>query len=181
VPGGAIAGSGRAFRLDPDILPARLAGGAADLSFVIDGERAIVRRPLGGRTATLAIPIRAYAGVAVRVAPNGSGGRIRAFVELLHDDPSLTLTLAVADEPEDIAADWRAWGKKLKLPLLLVGADGTIIRPLDQVGALVVGTSQPRRRHSFFAGRRTRFQRRRKTGRGGPMDKLTGSEIIARS
>ena len=72
------------------------------------------------------MPVAAYRGVAVRMEPIGDNGDVRVFVELLHADPTLTLPLVVADEPEEIAADWQAWGRALNLPLLVVGQDGTV-------------------------------------------------------
>ena len=70
--GGAPAGSGRSFRLDPFTLPVRFSaasdGGAHD--FVLDRERAVLKRPLrSGPTVTVAVPVSAYAGVAVRMEP----------------------------------------------------------------------------------------------------------------
>jgi hypothetical protein len=183
VTGGATAGSSRAFRLDPFALPMRhpvsFDGGAT--AFVLDRKRVIVRRPVRGQTMTLAVPISAYRGVAVRIVPAGQTGDIRVTVELMHRDPALTLPLVVADEPEDVAADWQAWGRALNLPLLLVAEDGTVKTPVDRLGGLVVSETKPRRRHSFFADRRPRFLTRRKVGHKGEQPRITGREIIARN
>ena len=180
--GGAPAGSTRAFPLDPHTMPMRppvyFDGGAT--AFVLDRKRVIVRRPVRGQTMTLAVPISAYRGVAVRILPNGDPGDIRVTVELMHRDPALTVPLVVADEPEDVAADWQAWGRALNLPLLLVAEDGTVKMPVDRLGGLVVAETKPRRRHSFFADRRPRFLTRRKVGRKGEQPRITGREIIAR-
>jgi len=180
--GGAPAGSSRAFRLDPFALPARFSagydGGAHD--FVIDRDRAVVRRPLrAGPAVTVTVPIRAYEGVAVRMQALDRLGGLRVVVELRHRDPALSLTLVVADEPEDVAADWQAWGRALNLPLLVVTEDGTVRAPLARIGALVVAETKPRRRYSFFADRRPRFLARRKPGRRELMERLVGREIIA--
>lgn len=178
---GATAGSSRAFRLDPHSLPVR-GSGRGEASFIVDRERAIVRVPLrAGPAMTLTVPLNAYSGVAVRMAPSGEPGAIRVTVELLHADPKLTLVLIAADQPEDVAADWQAWGKALNLPLLVVGQDGSVSAPLEHMGSLTVGRPKSRRRHSFFAGRRPRFLTRRKTGHTGPRETLSGREIIARS
>ena len=179
---GATAGSSRAFRLDPHSLPVRGSARGNDASFIIDRERAIVRVPLrAGPAMTLTVPLHAYSGVAVRMEPAGDAGGVRVYVELLHSDPKLTLTLIAADEPEDVAADWQAWGEALNLPLLVVGQDGSVSAPLDRMGELVVVAPKARRRHSFFAGRRPRFLTRRKTGRAGANELLAGREIIARN
>jgi hypothetical protein len=185
VAGGAIAGSGRVFRLDPQSLPVRGSArndGAADTAFILDRERAIVRRHRhAGPPITLTVPLGSYRGVSVRMEPAGATGHIRVFVELLHQDPALTLPLIVGDEPEDVAADWQAWGRVLNLPLLVIGQDGSVSAPLSAVGGVIAGLSKPRRRHSFFAGRRPRFLTRRKTGHSHPTEQLGGREIIARN
>jgi hypothetical protein len=106
---------------------------------------------------------------------------VRVCVELLHTDPALTLPLVVADEPEQVAADWQAWGRTLNLPLLVVGQDGSVSNAFDRLGSITVCRPRPRRRHSFFAGRRPRFLTRRKTGHRGPREHLAGREIIARN
>ena len=183
--GGATAGSSRAHRLDPHILPARSSpadGGPTGPVFTIDRQRAVVRRP--GRTGPatmLTVPLGTYDGVSVRVEPRGGSGEVRVFVELRHADPSLTLPLVVADKPEDAAADWRAWGRTLNLPLLVVAPDGTVIAPVEMVGGITIAATKPRRRHSYFAARRPRFLTRRKTGRSELMVRLAGREIIARN
>ena len=103
-----------------------------------------------------------------------------AHVELLHADASLTLTLAVTDDPYDIYADWQAWAKALGLPLLVVGQDGSVGGPLAGMGGIIAARPQPRRRHSFFAQRRPRFLARRKAGSPGAAPRIEGREIIAR-
>jgi hypothetical protein len=185
--GGASAGSSRAFRLDPLCLPVRYSaslGGAAQgrAAIVLDRERATIRRVTrAGAPITLDLPLQSFEGVAVRMVAIGDAGDLHVIVELRHSDPSLTLPLIVADEPEEVAADWQAWGRALNLPLLVIGQDGTVIAPVDQFGALVICPPKPRRRHSFFSLRRSRFLRRRKTGRLGPLERLLGREIIARN
>jgi len=182
--GGATAGSSWAYRLDPNLLPARASigpGAAAGAAFIIDRENAIIRRmAASGRSATFAVAVSAYAGVAVRVEPNGEAGSVRVFVELLHRDPSLTLPLVVADDPDQAAADWRAWGRALNLPLLVVAQDGSVTAPLATIGGIAAATAKPRRRHSYFAARRPRFLTRRKPGRA-PSERIKGREIIARN
>ena len=182
--GGATAGSSRAYRLDPGTLPARsspLAGGAAVATFIIEHDRAIVRQPsAAGLAAAVSVPLAAYRGVAVRMEAIGDNGDVRGFVELLHADPTLTLGLAMSEEPEEIATDWQAWARALHLPLLIIGQDGSVGEPLAQLGGVILGPPKPRRRHSFFAGRRPRFLTRRKPGRPERMVMVHGREIIAR-
>ncbi len=155
-------------------------GGTADTAFILDGERAIVHREHRAGP-PLTVPLTSYRGVAVRMEPAGVAGEVRVFVELLHKDPSLTLPLIAGDTPEDVAADWQAWGRALKLPLLVIGQDGSVSAPLDDLVGIMAGPPKPRRRYSFFAGRRPRFLTRRKTGHSRPTETLTGREIIART
>jgi len=155
---------------------------AVEATIVLDGEQAIVRRPSKvGAPMTFRLPIESFDGVAVRMAPIDNEGNIEVVVEMMHRDPGLCLPLIVADDPEDVAADWQAWGRALNLPLLVIGQDGTISEPIDRIGGISFEPTKPRRRHSFFAGRRPRFLTRRKTGRPGKIEILAGREIIART
>jgi hypothetical protein len=174
-------GSGRNFRLDPFALPAAGATSAGE-AFVIDRDRARVSRTFtaNGPTMEVAVPLAAYRGVAVRMVSTGDNGEVRAFVELLHADRTLTLTLAESDTPENLAADWQAWGRALNLPLLVVGQDGSVGEPLERFG-LEAARPKPRRYHSYFAKRRPRFLTRRKTGVSGNAERISGREIIARN
>jgi len=151
--------------------------GEPDETFILDRDRAVVRRNLRGVIATLDVPVSAYRGVAVRMSAEGDQGNLRVVLELMHGDPTLSLALAVAGEPEDVAADWVAWGRALALPLLFVEQDGTVSTP----GGGVAGVGlTPRRGGVPFRGRRSRFARRRKTGASGVAERLDGREIIAR-
>ena len=187
VAGGASAGSSRAFRLDPFALPIRytaVIGGPYDGRATILLERhcaTITRSRPGGGDAILTLEVAAYEGVAVRIVPAGETSSIRAIVELMHADPGLSLPLVIADEPEDVAADWQAWGRALNQPLLLIGADGKVVTAAVRIGGLTVAPAKARRRHSYFAARRPRFLSRRKTGRSGVREVLAGREIIART
>lgn len=179
--GGATVGSGRAYRLDPHTLPARgfaTVGGAAGAAFTIERERAVVRRAPSGDP--VSVPVAEYRGVAVRMESTGDDGEVRAYVELLHADASLTLPLAATDDPYEIAGDWQAWARALNLPLLVVGQDGSIGTTLAGMGGIVAARPLPRRRHSFFAKRRPRFLARRKVGRIDSAIRIAGREIIAR-
>ncbi len=177
--GGATVGSSRDYRLDPHTLPARgpaVTGGIAAATFIVERDRAVVTRD--GHTR--AEPLTAYRGVAVRMESADDNGSVVAFVELLHADPELTLTLAVAHDPGEIAADWQAWARLLNLPLLIVGQDGSVGEPLAAYRGVIMSRPKPRRRHSFFAKRRPRFLTRRKVGHLDAVRVVFGQEIIAR-
>lgn len=179
--GGATVGSGRAYRLDPHTLPARgfaPVGDEAGSAFTIERERAVVRRAQSGDP--VSVPIADYRGVAVRMESTGDDGEVRAYVELLHADATLTLSLAATDDPYEIAGDWQAWARALNLPLLVVGQDGSIGTTLAGMGGIVAARPLPRRRHAFFAKRRPRFLARRKPGHAAAIVRIAGREIIAR-
>lgn len=181
-------GMGRTFRLDPMELPVRYTTGIGrgarrvEAVIVLDRQEVVLKRPSpAGAPTTIRLPIKAFKGVAVRIAPVGQEGDIEVTVELMHSDPALCLPLIVADDAEDVAADWQSWGRVFGLPLLLVTPDGMVEQPVDQIGALRKLPSRPRRRHSFFANRRPRFLTRRKTGlKRGEIEIIDGREIIAR-
>lgn len=174
---GAFGGSGRFFRLDPSALPVRH-GDRSD-AFILDRDRAVVRRTLRGLVATLDVPVKAYRGVAVRMFAEGEEGNLRVVVELMHRDPALSLPLLVADEPQEAAADWLAWGRILKLPLLFVDQDGTVTYPAGEPGGLFGCTVATRRGGAPFRGRRSRFARRRKVGTYKSLERIEADEIIA--
>lgn len=174
---GSQGGSGRFFRLDPAALPVR--HGDRGNAFILDRDRAVVRRTLTGLVATLDVPVKAYRGVAARMFTEGEEGNLRVVVELLHRDPALNLQLLVADDPAEAAADWIAWGRILKLPLLFVDQDGTVTYPAGNPGGLFGCATATRRGGTPFRGRRSRFARRRKTGTYKTLDRIEIDEIIA--
>ena len=64
-------------------------------------------------------------------------GNVTVTLELLHNDPMLSVPLFVANDLEDVAADWRAWADAYRLPMMLIEADG-IARTLEEsVGAAI--------------------------------------------
>ena len=128
----------------------------------------------------IALPARAFKGVAARAIDHGDG-EVTVTLELHHADPELCIPLLVAHDLSDIAADWRNWSEAFRIPMLMVEADG-VARPLEEhIGALRTSDLKPRRRHSYFANRRPRFLVRRTTGRLGVAMKIEGKEIIARN
>lgn len=178
--------AGEALRLDPAQIPQQIKlsmqGADGDVSITIDGRGAVLRKilPGSGLPLSIALPARAFLGVAARAIDNGDGGVI-VTLELHHDDPELCIPLLVAHDLCDIAADWRSWANAFRIPMLMVEADG-VARPLDEnIGEIRTGQSRPRRRYSYFADRRPRFLVRRRTGNLGLMMKINGREIIARN
>ncbi len=158
-------------RLDPSVLPQRfkyrtgLGGEAGEAAVILDRAMATVCRRLpSGIPMAMRMPINVFEGVAVRMA--NTGGEVMIVVELLHRDPMLSLPLMVTLEMDDVVADWRAWGRALSLPLLMVNPDGSYQPVEDRIGAVAVGVTRPRRRRTVLAKRRPRFLLRRRPGNG---------------
>ena len=186
-PAGALSGGTRqSARPDPFTLPARFAvrDPSADgrvRNVEIDHDRVLVQRAVAGIRMRLNVPISAYLGVVVRVEPEENG---RLAVVLAHRDPALSVTLAAADDCDDLIADWQAWARSLGCPLLIGNGEGGWREPLARLGALVVMPSTPRRRRrSAHSRRRPLALLRRQPGRPGLVAPVHRGEreIIARS
>ncbi|MCY0150497.1 DUF6101 family protein [Hoeflea sp. G2-23] len=176
--------AGFELRLDPGNFPQRVSYAARDdlqeVSVTLDHRGAVVKKMLSksGLPLSIALPARAFKGVAARAIDHGDG-TVTVTLELHHSDSALCVPLLVAHDLDDIAADWRTWAEIYGLPMMMVEADG-IARPLDD------GQNQPataptrRRRHNQIADRRPRFLVRRSTGKMGIRMRIEGREIIAR-
>lgn len=184
---GVIADGEPILRLDPGALPVRYQvffGGAASgapAAVVLDREQAVIRQVRGGVPTLLTLPIAQFRGVAARFEPR-KDGRVRTTIELAHEDPALSLPVASSFDADAMADDWEEWGKVLGLPLLLpMTGDGSwrIVSEPTSTDDEPAEVPAPRRARTFTSGRRTRFARRRKTGRP-PLHIVTGREIIAR-
>ncbi len=176
--------AGRAMRLDPFHLPQAVSYATrddfGDVTFTVDRRGVTVKRMLekSGLPATVILPANAFRGVAAR-AIEDEFGAVTVTLELMHQDPMLCVPLLVAENLDDIAADWRAWAEAYRLPMLLFEADG-VARTLEEtLGAVRKGPPR-RRKIRLTAGRRPRFLVRRKTGHLGMRLVVGGEEIIAR-
>ncbi len=177
--------AGRNMRLDPFRLPQVVSYATCDdfgdVTFTIDQRGAVVRRLLemSGVPAIIALPAKAFRGVAARALEDGDGN-VTVTLELLHNDPMLSVPLLVADDLDDVAADWRAWADAYRLPMLLIEADG-IARTLEEsLGAVRKAPVRERRQGKAANARRPRFLARRKIGSLGLRLVVDGQEIIAR-
>ncbi|MCG6857017.1 MAG: DUF6101 family protein [Salaquimonas sp.] len=169
------------LRLDPYRLPQRVSAGDQDgFSYDIDRNGATVKRRLPcGLKLALALPARAFKGIAAR-SIECEDGSYTVSLELMHHDRALCLPLLVSDDMDDIAADWHAWSRMMRLPMLIVGADA-IARPVrKQLGAIMIETAVERRKRFATLKHRPNFLRRRKPGVVGPVVKITGEELVAR-
>ncbi|MEE9313559.1 MAG: DUF6101 family protein [Rhizobiaceae bacterium] len=177
------------LRLDPYALPQKVSYGRATQSgatrgsqveFTLDAEGAVMKRNLNcGLPLSMALPNRAFAGVAARAYENADGSNT-VTLELLHFDADLSVPLCVADTVEEAAADWHSWAKKLGLPMLLIDSAGnaTVVKDHSGVSSLA---PKPRRRRNSMLNHRPNFLRRRKTGMIGPVVRINAREIIARN
>ncbi|QRM54527.1 DUF6101 family protein [Sinorhizobium sp. BG8] len=178
--------AGSTLRLDPKRFPQQvtyaLRGHVGDVTISLDERGAVLRKilPSSGLPLSIALPARAFKGVAARAIDHGNG-QVTVTLELHHDDPDLCIPLLVAHDLCDIAADWRSWAEAYRIPMMMVEADG-IARPLEEhLGEVQTRPAKPRRRHSYFADRRPRFLVRRSIGNLGCQLRINGREIIARS
>jgi hypothetical protein len=178
--------AGRNMRLDPFRLPQVVSYATrdafGDVTFTIDQRGAIVRRILqmSGLPATVVLPANAFRGVAAR-ALEDEDGNVTVTLELLHNDPMLSVPLLVADNLEDVAADWRAWADAYRLSMLLIEADGVASTLEESLGAAIKALPvQDRRKRRVTPMRRPRFLVRRKPGDLGLRLVIDGKEIIAR-
>ncbi|MER9060685.1 DUF6101 family protein [Mesorhizobium sp. M0663] len=178
--------AGRNMRLDPFRLPQVVSYATrddyGDVTFTIDQRGAVIRRTLGmsGVPAIIALPANAFRGVAAR-AMEDPDGNVTVTLELLHNDPMLSVPLLVADDLDDVAADWRAWADAYRLPMLLIEADG-IARTLEEsLGAAIKALpAQDRRKGRVSTMRRPRFLARRRAGDLGLRLVIGGEELISR-
>jgi hypothetical protein len=183
------AGSSRDERLDPFSLPLRFeardaaADGNVRLVELTD-ERVVLRRSVRGMLMAVNLPVASYLGVALRIEPPVGAAASKVALVLEHRDHGLSLPLYCADDSTDIVAEWQSWARVLKLPLLIVEADGRLREPFERIGALRVAAPTPRRRkHSTIKARRPSIFLRRKPGRAAGTAAVHHGEreIIARN
>ncbi len=174
--------AGQGLRLDPYRLPMRISFDREDgLTYTIDRQGAVMKRKLScGLPVAFALPAAAFRGVAARAFAEADG-KLTVTLELNHHDPALCVPLLVSDNLDDIAADWHCWSRLLRLPMLVAEGDEQMRPVREQLGAILVETPQDRRKRFTSPKHRPWFLRRRKTGIVGPIVRLTGEEIIARS
>ena len=161
------AGSSRAERLDPLSLPMSFAahdvradGGIRQIE--LHRERVVVRRAVRGMRMNLNVRVSDFLGVALRDIKESQ------MLVLQHRDPSLSVTLCVSTDAEEITEAWTMWSELFSLPQLQ-----------DE-------TREPasrRRRRNAIRARRPKFLMRRRIGALlNPANIFRGErEIIARN
>ena len=111
------AGSSRALRLDPLLLPVsfdahdiRADGGVRHIE--LHRERVVLRRAVHGMRMAINVRVSDFLGVALRGIDDAQ------MLVLVHRDPSLTIPLCVSSDREEIAAAWQMWSDIFALPQL---------------------------------------------------------------
>lgn len=186
------AGASTGFPLDPGRLPLTFQGKAGTFSgsdhdvreveVNLDRERAMINPIACDASLGTVVPVKAFDGVMVQIAPADQNGTVCAKLILKHPDEGLSILLAETANPEELAATWPAWSKSLGLPMLVCDLGGKV-KPIEAYSARPSAGPSPRRKLALLTGRRPRFLVRRKTGSdaGAGLVHRGEREIIARS
>ncbi len=134
--------AGRLMRLDPYHLPHSVSlQQDRHFSYKIDRNGAVMKRRLNcGLPVSIALPQKAFKGVAARTIDCGNGNTTFTL-ELHHKDRDLCLPVLVADDLNDIAADWHAWSRLMRLPMLLIDENSMAVPVRKQLGLVMVETT----------------------------------------
>lgn len=156
------AAASRHARLDPLALPVRFtaidaAADGRERQIEIDRSRVLMRRRVRGMAMRLALPLRVFLGVSVRLEPTDSSEPETVLIRLEHRDPALSVQLFAGPDDADVIAEWQLWARVLGLPLLVADRAGRLTEPRARLGSVGVGETGPRRR------RRNAIRRRRPT------------------
>ncbi|MBD1546086.1 DUF6101 family protein [Roseibium aggregatum] len=167
------AGASTGFPLDPGRLPltfqskaGTFSGSHPDVRAVevnLDRERAMINPVASEAPAGTVVPVKAFDGVMVQLAPADQNGTVCAKLILKHPNDGLSVLLAETGNPEELAAIWPAWSKSLGLPMLVCDLGGKV-KPIEAYSARPAAGPSPRRKLALLTGRRPRFLVRRKTG-----------------
>ena len=163
----------------PAQAPDRRADGYAR-SVTLSRDTIRIDRTVRGVAMRVAVPVRAYEGVALTLDADADGG-LAYRLQLVHADRDLSVALEEAPDDHDILADWRLWSRFFRLPALVERRPGAMEHADPSLGDLLLGPGATDRRVRR-GKRRPRFLQRRKQGRPGGMVVHAGErEIVARS
>jgi len=170
------------FRLDPYAIPERIAFSHRDIHYTLDRTGVSVKMtlPKSGLPLSFALPARSFKGIAARAVEHEDGSQT-VSLELHHADPELCIKVLVADDLNDIAADWHSWSRLMKLPMLIIGEDGLSAPVREELGMVMLEDPIARRKRITAYKPRTWFLKRRKTGIVGEVTRINAAEIIARA
>jgi Family of unknown function (DUF6101) len=126
--------AGQDMRLDPSRLPQAVSYAVPsndDVTFTISARGATLHRRQAetGLPLALALPARAFRGVAAR-AIEDDDGNVTVTLELHHENDAFTVPLLVAHDLDKVAGDWHRWAELFGLPMLLIEEDG-VARTLE--------------------------------------------------
>ena len=127
--GGAPAGSGRTLRLDPFALPVRFpasdAGADGQMRQIeFDRERVIAAARLRGMRMAVGVPVKRSVASRLHLQPAENDRPSSVALTLDHSDPALSVPLGVTPDSEEAEIVWKAWGRVLRLPLMVATPDG---------------------------------------------------------
>src|SRR5262245_63376108 len=160
-------GSSRVERLDPLALPVRFTAsdaGADERSRDVEltRERVVLRRAVRGIRMAVNLPVSSFLGIALRLVADTDGTTERATISLEHRDSGLSVQLFATSDWRDAVAEWRLWGRVLKLPLLVSDLDGSLRDAFNRLGLMRVSKpARRRRRHNAIRKRRPSILLRR--------------------
>jgi len=170
------------FRLDPYSIPDRIAFSNGDMHCTLDrtGVSVKMNMPQSGLPLSFALPTRSFKGISAKAVEHPDGTQT-VSLELHHSDPDLCIPVLIADNLDDIAADWHSWSRLMKLPMLIIGEDGLSQPVREELGMVMLESPIARRKRYTAYKPRPWFLKRRKTGVVGNIQKITPAEIIARA
>ena len=131
----------------------------------VEANTVTVRRKLqkSGVTVKIKVPVSEFTGVAVSTMIDDEGTLVSA-IDLVHPDPNLSYRVFEEEGNNTVVAEWQNWGRQLRLPLFIRSGSGELIAYSQQVGGLIQGDTNTRRKLGPEAGRRARFLNRRNIG-----------------
>lgn len=176
------AGNGAFFRLDPYAIADRIAFSYGNIHYTLDrtGVSVKMTMPKSGLPLSFALPARSFKGIAAKAVEYEDGTKT-VTLELHHSDPDLCIPVLIADNLDDIAADWHSWSRLMRLPMIVIGEDGMSQPVRDELGMVMVEDPISRRKRITAYKFRPWFLRRRKVGVVGEVQRISASEIIARN
>jgi hypothetical protein len=120
-----------------------------------------------------------FRGVALRVIQKDTGA---VCVTLAHPDREFSIVLYNSPNADDVVAEWQAWAKMLRRPLLVTDDNGRLHELFAQLGDVRVGKTSPRRRRrTAMRGRRPSIAWRRRNGLAVKTVHRGEREIISRN
>jgi hypothetical protein len=88
----------------------------------------VIKRYVKGMRMAFRMPLCAFKGVMMNTQVLDR--QALACVTLVHQDEALSVPLYIAEDSDDILAQWRIWSKKLHVPLLTQDQDGEALEVL---------------------------------------------------